>query len=156
MKKATIVTLNGYFNYGNRLQNFALQEALKKYDLEVDTLRINRTPNKEVLKPILRNVRNYIKDPSRYHLEKQRKEIFTRFSNDYINEQAEEYFLEDDITFLNEQTDYFIVGSDQVWNPNMNKVSSKFFLEFADNDKSIAYSPSFGVAELSHEVADKY
>jgi len=156
MKKATIVTLNGYFNYGNRLQNFALQEALKKYNLEVDTLRITRTQKKEKLKPFLRNVRDYVKAPSKYKLEKKRNEVFTSFSHKYITEQSEEYFLGDDLTFLNEQTDYFIAGSDQVWNPNMNKVSSKYFLQFANPDKRITYSPSFGVGELSSSVAEKY
>lgn len=156
MKKASIVTLNGYFNYGNRLQNYALQEALKKYNLEVDTLRINRTPKKETVKPLLRNIRDYINSSSKYKLEKKREEIFTEFSHTYINEQSEEYFLDDDLSFLNAQTDFFVAGSDQVWNPNMNKLSSKYFLGFAAEDKRIAYSPSFGVQELSTNVAEKY
>lgn len=29
MLKIGIITLNGYFNYGNRLQNYALQNFLK-------------------------------------------------------------------------------------------------------------------------------
>lgn len=156
MKRASIVTLNGYFNYGNRLQNYALQEALKKYNLDVDTLRITRTPQKETLKPILRNIRDNIKDSSKYKLEKERNKIFSEFSNKYINEQNKEYFLNDDLSFMNAQVDYFVAGSDQVWNPNMNKHSSKYFLEFADKEKSIAYAPSFGIGELSLEVAKKY
>jgi len=156
MKKASIVTLNGYFNYGNRLQNYALQETLKKYNLEVDTLRITRIPKKEIIKPILRNVKNCVKSPSKYMLEKKRHEIFMHFSNTYINEQLNEYFLEDDLTFLNKHTDYFISGSDQVWNPDMNKLSSKFFLEFAEDEKKIAYSPSFGIEKLSMDVSKKY
>lgn len=156
MKKASIVTLNGYFNYGNRLQNYALQEALKKYNLEVDTLRITRTSKKETVKPFLRNVRDYIKDASNYKLEKKRNEIFMNFSNTYINERPQEYYLDDDLTFLNSEVDYFVAGSDQVWNPNMNKLSSKYFLEFADEDKKIAYAPSIGVGELSDNAAMKY
>ena len=33
--KIGIITLNGYVNYGNRLQNYALQEVLKSLDLNV-------------------------------------------------------------------------------------------------------------------------
>lgn len=156
MKKASIVTLNGYFNYGNRLQNYALQEALKKYNVQVDTLRVTRTSQKETIKPILRSWRDYLKDSSAFKLEKQRNEIFMKFSNDYINERPQEYFLDDDLSFLNKEVDYFVTGSDQVWNPNMNKVSSKYFLEFADKQKRIAYAPSFGIAELSEKVVINY
>ena len=42
MKKIAILTLNGYFNYGNRLQNYALQEILKTYKFDVETV-INNT-----------------------------------------------------------------------------------------------------------------
>lgn len=62
MKNVSIVTLNGYFNYGNRLQNYALQEILRKLNLEVNTVRINRIPKKEILKPYLRNIRDSIKN----------------------------------------------------------------------------------------------
>ena len=37
MKRVAIITLNGYHNYGNRLQNDALQEILKSLDFEVNT-----------------------------------------------------------------------------------------------------------------------
>jgi len=46
MKKIAIITLNGYFNYGNRLQNFALQKTLQKMGYEVETLRIERNAKK--------------------------------------------------------------------------------------------------------------
>ena len=37
-KKVDILTLPGYFNYGNRLQNYALQEVIKNCSEEVETL----------------------------------------------------------------------------------------------------------------------
>lgn len=36
-KKIGIVTLHGYFNYGNKLQNYALKAILEKLDFEVST-----------------------------------------------------------------------------------------------------------------------
>ena len=38
MKKIAIVTLNGYHNYGNRLQNYAAQEVLKSLGFHVETI----------------------------------------------------------------------------------------------------------------------
>ena len=48
---------------------------------------------------------------------------------------------------MNDRYDFFIVGSDQVWNPHWVN-SSDVFLEFANSDKRIAYSASFGIGEL--------
>lgn len=41
-KKAAILTLNGYENYGNRLQNYAVQEVLSQLGFECDTILIDR------------------------------------------------------------------------------------------------------------------
>ena len=40
MKKIAILTLNGYFNYGNRLQNYALERFLIKLGYNVTTVKI--------------------------------------------------------------------------------------------------------------------
>ena len=42
-KRAAIITLFGNSNFGNKLQNFALQEILEKNNVEVETL--NNTSN---------------------------------------------------------------------------------------------------------------
>ena len=50
--KVCIMTLQGNFNYGNRLQNYALQEILKKIGYDVysyptnDTNSLNKFKNK--------------------------------------------------------------------------------------------------------------
>ena len=157
MKKVSIVTLNGYFNYGNRLQNYALQETLKKLNLEVDTLRINQSPKKEVLKQFLRTIRDFFINSLEFKTKKKREEIFREFSYNLLTESSKEYYLSDDLSSLNNDTGYFVVGSDQVWNPSMNKMSSKFFLEFADKSKRIAYAPSFGISKLAdNDTIEKY
>lgn len=45
-KKVAIVTLTGYFNYGNRLQNYALQASIEKLGFEVDTIVNTKTTQK--------------------------------------------------------------------------------------------------------------
>ena len=39
MKRIGIITINDNNNYGNRLQNYAVQEYLKRLGFEVETLR---------------------------------------------------------------------------------------------------------------------
>ncbi|WP_049887916.1 hypothetical protein [Oceanobacillus massiliensis] len=41
MNKVGIITLNGYKNYGNRLQNYALQEAIKAIGFNVETIVVD-------------------------------------------------------------------------------------------------------------------
>ena len=38
MKKAAIVSLYGNNNYGNKLQNYAVQEVIKRYGYEVENI----------------------------------------------------------------------------------------------------------------------
>ena len=46
MGKIGLITLNGYFNYGNRLQNYALQEVIKSLGFNVETVINNKVMNK--------------------------------------------------------------------------------------------------------------
>ncbi|NMA84110.1 MAG: hypothetical protein GX962_09640, partial [Epulopiscium sp.] len=41
-KKVGIVTLHGYHNYGNKLQNYALQKVLNDLNYLADTLILNK------------------------------------------------------------------------------------------------------------------
>jgi len=176
MKKVAIVTLNGYFNYGNRLQNYALQETIKYLGFSVDSIRIcdedlienssislasrlvnllNNNP-KEIFKILKNKVYFKIHEKDINEIEKNRLNIFKKFSNDYINE-TDYYISEKNIPEdLTDRYDYFITGSDQVWNMHYNKGSSIYFLTFAESHKRIAYAPSFGVNEIDTDIVDKY
>lgn len=172
MKKVGIVTLTGYSNYGNRLQNYALQEVIKGFGFDVETIKIGnlnektnisssfrkRVINKmseEPLSAIARNVKTKLWNT--LHKEQirisnaQRIEAFIRFSEQYITEK--EYTVSNDNISkeLNEKFQFFVTGSDQVWNPNFPSVSSIHFLTFASPHKRVAFSPSFGISKIPHE-----
>lgn len=51
--------------------------------------------------------------------------------------------------------DYFICGSDQIWNPNYATTSELAFCSFAP-EKTICLSPSFGVSEIPEYRVDEY
>ncbi len=169
MKRIGILTLNGYYNYGNRLQNYALQEVLKSLSFYVETILVDRnTANQERFTERLYNLRRnspiqiYYKIYNRclrYIYKdaiKKRTTIFKKFTSEYIQETnysiSRNYIPED----LSNQYDYFITGSDQVWNPSSLGGSSIYFLTFAEKQKRIAYAPSFGVSQIESEYIENY
>lgn len=175
MSRIGIITLNGYFNYGNRLQNYALQRTLEKMGYKVDTI-INDT--KKVQKKsqiekrtVLDKVKSAAKLPfaelvekverrvtNRLFRERQRirTDIFKEFTKKYINE-TDFSITENNIPkSLVDSYDYFIVGSDQVWNPHYQKGSSVEFLTFAPKHKRISYAASFGISSIPDEYKEKY
>lgn len=166
MKKVGITTLNGYINYGNRLQNYALQEVLKSLNFSVETIwvkvpyeKYNNTSINEIFTLLIKSPSKKIKLLMNRKYKKykdERIEKFKCFSNNYINETN---YVIDENNIMNEELkkfDYFVTGSDQVWNPAYNYGSSIYFLTFAEKHKRITYAPSFGVSEISPEYIEKY
>ncbi|TPE68975.1 polysaccharide pyruvyl transferase family protein [Halalkalibacterium halodurans] len=177
MKKIGIITLNGYFNYGNRLQNYAVQEVLKLFGYYVETLivDINKNQEKDKNRSLFKK-NNSIKERSfveimdkinkkiwlsinKKNIEKarlNRTEIFKKFTKDFINE-TDFRINENNIpSNLADDYEYFVTGSDQVWNPDYMSGSSIYFLTFAPKEKRIAFSPSFGVSEIPFKYQSNY
>lgn len=57
---------------------------------------------------------------------------------------------------ISEYYNYFIAGSDQIWNPLFECNSDREFLTFTANEKKIAYAASIGLDELPINEADRY
>jgi exopolysaccharide biosynthesis predicted pyruvyltransferase EpsI len=177
MKKIAIITLNGYSNYGNRLQNYAVQEVLKSFEFYSETLIVNdksikqktntssfktkvnklsKKPIKDLSHQIKTNLWNKVHKNEIRKSKQERIEIFKKFTNNYINE-TEFSISDNDIDrALVDQYEYFIVGSDQVWNPAYISGSSLYFLTFAPKAKRISLSASFGVSTIASEYTEKY
>lgn len=172
--KIGIVTIIDYKNYGNRLQNFAMQELLKSLGAEVETIVNNSIdPNKDnavFLKYVTRmkvlGVRGIIYriiekikgDPKEKLLseKKQKFKEFSKFSKAYFKEtdyNVDPFNMSD---VLIDQYDFFVAGSDQIWNPIFRHGSSFDFLAFAPRDKRIAYAPSFGISYIPYKYKDAY
>lgn len=170
MKKIAIVTLTGYFNYGNRLQNYALQEILKSLGFFAETLIIKPRPKETI--PIKTRLINLLKSRPdeiinrmiyKLFIKKREDKIneirtrkFKRFTYRYIHEADYDLFEDSNPKYLSENYDYFIAGSDQVWNPAYTKGHSIYFLTFAEMNKRIAYAPSFGVSEIGPKYLEEY
>ncbi|MFD1064405.1 polysaccharide pyruvyl transferase family protein [Oceanobacillus locisalsi] len=170
--KVGIVTLNGYVNYGNRLQNYALQEIIKTYDYNVETVwvEIKRNNAKDI--PVSTKVKNILFSSPKKNfervqskivgklykneLDRKRNKNFYEFSNSYIVETSYKLVENNVPDNLDDEFDYFVVGSDQVWNPIFRKDNPLYFLRFASKHKRISYAPSFGMNYIPDKYKDKY
>ncbi|WP_079525405.1 polysaccharide pyruvyl transferase family protein [Solibacillus isronensis] len=178
MKKIGILTINDYNNYGNRLQNYASQEVLKSFGYSVETI-VNTSNIKENEKNKLSKavskisiIKNKSFNEFFMHLNKSvnlkikstfykriylgRLKAFKGFTKSYIKETDFKIFEDNVPVDLANEYDYFITGSDQVWNPNFRKGSSIDFLTFAPKEKRIAYAPSFGISEIPADYVRNY
>lgn len=170
MKKVGIVTIVDYNNYGNRLQNYALQSVLNSMNFEVVTIRnsishklednYNKTLfsklKKKTFQELITKILKIRKSKVYKCAYKIKMERFKQFTSKNIIESnyiiSEESIPND----ISNQFDYFIVGSDQVWNPIYRKGSSIDFLTFAPREKRIAYAPSFGVSDIPRDFVRDY
>ncbi|MGL5478952.1 MAG: polysaccharide pyruvyl transferase family protein [Clostridium sp.] len=171
MDKVGIVTLNGNYNYGNRLQNYALQEVIKSFEYDCETFinttvvsnDIDETKKEKVIKFIKKPLNDKINifkkkfNKRKFdNLKNNRYKVFSDFSKKYISETDFEININtiNNIDFSNYK--YCVTGSDQVWNPNDITVSEINFLTFVPKNKRVTYAPSFGVSEIPEEKKEEY
>lgn len=146
----TIVDTNS--NYGNRLQNYAVQEILRGMGATTQTICFQGEfiSFKQKLKCLFQKATAYKLPGSKIYWRciAPRQIIFSKFNDKYINTLKIRSI--NDIT--KDSSDYYVVGSDQVWNPQWyDETSLKkdiYLLTFASADKKVCFSPSFGTESL--------
>ena len=148
MKKVAIITIDDNNNYGNRLQNYAVQKFLEKMNFYVETLK-NRECYNEKQRFLLRAIKNNLK--SKEIVPEDRKKFFEEFNTNI------KYFRKTITAYskLSNKYDYFVVGSDQVWNPIFGRLRDVDLLNFAKPEQRIAFSASFGISELPDNCKEK-
>jgi len=176
MKRIGIHTIIDYVNYGNRLQNYATQEILKSLGYEAESIinyptkpiekglafTLKRIVNALKLSPVTLFQKAWEKIADRnkkplYEACLRAKAIsFKAFSDTYIIESDFTLRLNNIPDNLNTRYDYVVVGSDQIWNPNIRYGSSLDFLSYVAKEKRIALAPSFGVSVIPDEFKERY
>ena len=149
MRTVGIVTICDGRNLGNRLQNFAVQETIKKIDPASHVETIVNTNRKERGETLKYRLKNLLRDMKYFG----RTKNFRAFNKNICNSK-QSYDAANNNSCLNKKYDYFLVGSDQVWNPNYGWLNSIDLLRFANKDKRVAFSASFGVSEIPEEYID--
>lgn len=147
MKKIGIITITGLGNYGNRLQNYALQQAIEKVcNCRCETL-INKSSR----------LKGYIKQiimPRRDGLTK-REQMFQQFNDNYV------HFSDVRINNITRdkrlrEYDCLICGSDQIWNSDYPENDRANFGYFFPEQKVISYAASFGTNTIAMNKKSRY
>lgn len=150
MKKIGIVTIYDNNNFGNRLQNYAVQESIKKLDVETFSIKYERNYETKFLYKLKRRVR-YIKWFLLRHNKYSKLSLFKKFNKNI--EISKCLYNCKNINKI-DNIDCFVVGSDQVWNPNFGRLTDIELLNFTEKSK-VAFSASFGISELPEEYKEK-
>lgn len=162
MKKIAILTVVDYNNYGNRLQNYALQKVLESEGYEVQTLKNSfvKTESKiDQLKLFVK--RNLLASKfgtvfMKYE-KKQRISNFMEFTKKYISESNFDISNPNVSTKELAKFDTIIVGSDQIWNYELLRFSELNFFPFKQpRQKLVSYAASFGVDKIPVEKEDMF
>lgn len=135
-KKNIIITLTGDFNYGNKLQNYALERTINKFQ------------GNDVWSLWFDNIITFYKRSINLLICKnKRRQNFIKFSKKYIHEKL----------FFTEKKANYIVGSDQVWNNNSFNLDYLILKNF-NNGSSVynSYAASFGIDKVPLKLMNDY
>jgi len=150
MKKVCVLSYVNTANYGGLLQLYALSTILSKhFDVEV----INYKNGSKIQRSKIRTILAFFYN-----------KVFPWLSIDKVRKQNELKFRSlipiSNTVYSNAQhlgsidCNYFIVGSDQVWNPYLNGFDSAYLLRFKTNATKISYAASFGVEKIPNNWLD--
>lgn len=150
-----VMTITGETNYGNRLQNYALEYVLTQ--LNVNAFTISRHYNKyrgytkkEMIYALYRLL---IYRKSRLPLE--RISSFKNFDKRFVNRYLVKNY--DDINLSDIKCDYVVCGSDQIWNFNFfSNQRDLFFAKFISPKNKVAFSASIGMDYIPEKYIDYF
>lgn len=156
MKKVGILTITDGANYGNRLQNYAMQAFLTSLDLDVETIQRETPRDKHgivLLKYLVKeNIKRLIGRKNTDFALCERKSKFLEFNRKYIKFSNVCLSKNQAPEGLKNQYDYFICGSDQIWNANFDVVKcdiKNHLAAFAYPHQRIAFATSFGTNSIA-------
>ena len=143
-----IITLPGNYNYGNRLQCYAMSEAVKRVGSspmvlmrEISFPWYRRLYYALKLKYLSLKDKNFVSDPEKVQTPA-RALAFERFAAriPIVILPGTGY------ASANEMRDCFVVGSDQVWNPKLTcHQETWYYASFAQPERRAAVSASLGI-----------
>lgn len=163
--KVALISFHNAANYGAGLQAFALQCFLESKGIDAEYINYvnqSRHDRYDMMHLMMVSLKSgkfvkafrYLAGVPFLSL---RKSKFNAFYAQYLKQTKKVYSTPEQAKELNDMYDYFIVGSDQVWNPDNNGEDTSYLLSFVTDDrKKISYSSSFGCTEIIPSMKDAY
>ena len=147
VKKVGIITITGLGNYGNRLQNYALQQVIEKITPCCCETLINKSCRlKGYIKKIIMPRKGKLSQ--REQIFQQFNEEFVHFSDIKINNITKNHRLQ--------EFDCLVCGSDQIWNSDYPENDKANFGYFSPKIKVISYAASFGTDTIAQNKKKRY
>ena len=152
-----IITQPLHTNYGGLLQNYALQQVLRRLGHESITLDLpdleigRKSAYVNILKGFIKRVLGKNAKHKRYISPKERNQIArytSMFVDKYIKHTRKLKTEKEFVNAINKFClDALVVGSDQVWRPAYNPCITRTYFDFASNLDIVrfSYAASFGV-----------
>lgn len=165
MKKIAVVTFHRAHNFGSVLQTYALQEYIKqignKFGTDIEYKVIDfYTETQEDMYNVYksgRSIRNIIKNIIASFYVKELKEKHNKFEEFIMKNihMTKRFITENDLKKDIPDADYYISGSDQIWNVRAKDFSDIYFLDFVNRGRKISYAASFGPLKIDWNQYDK-
>ena len=161
MVKIRAIKFHASYNYGSCLQAYALQEYIRKLysnkcDYKIINLRTNVQKNMYINYFEKKDIKSLIKQKIFYKQKQyimKKEELFENFISNYLNV-TKEFESYTELKKYHWDADYYIAGSDQLWNLNAKDFNWAYFLDFVDNGKKISYAASFGYDKQSWNISE--
>jgi hypothetical protein len=163
--KVALMTFHNALNYGAALQVYASQQAIKNLGVNCEIINYVNEHRKNAYSMSYHvkdgfkkgNIKSVLKYSAGSVFMSKRRKKFQHFYANNLNATEKCYKSSSEAEELNSKYDKFIVGSDQVWNYKNNGKDFAYFLNFVDDkNKRIAYSSSFGLANIPKDLKDDY
>lgn len=158
MRKIDVMTFHRAHNFGSVLQAYALQTFIEKLHQEshIDmeyTLIDFFTRDQEELYNIYKRCncpQNIIKNMIAFRYAKQLKMKYNKFDA-FIEKYfklTKRYYNETELIQDPPRANYYLSGSDQIWNVRARDSSTAYYLNFVNSGKRLSYAASLGPMKI--------
>lgn len=163
MIKTATFTFHASHNYGSMLQAYALQKTIQKLGCDNEIVNLRLEAQKRVYPKPSFNIKKSLKSNFKCLILKilTKNQITSKYNKFEEFLKIDLKLTKDEYSSLKEfvsseyNYDYYISGSDQIWNTICSDFDWSYFLPFAKNN-GIAYAPSMGPRAKTQVSVENY
>lgn len=156
-KKAGIITFHGSHNYGSVLQAFALFKTIESLGLQTEIINFRSTKQKKFYSPahtvgknsFEKTARRIFLGPFKNQINKKYL-LFEEFIKQNFSLSEMEYSSAKQLEENPPAYDFYICGSDQVWNTNCVDFDWVYYLSFVKKGKKNCLRAEYGAAAFEN------
>ena len=157
MRRIGIITCGKEPNYGACLQALATQYKICEMGYAAELMNYSFMDEKNYSPFRQKHIRPFVSSVLFYALRKSLHMAFRDFREKHMKYTSECLSTPDDFRKVCGNYDAFLVGSDQVWNPELGIDTDITLLRFYDKGpRRLSYASSFGVSNLPKEMEGNY